>query len=137
MAGAGIRRVGANKSPFAAGKVGRVAFSVGTEAADIIIVTVTAYDQNKLNPVAERVALKYYLSNNANGDGLATVPTGGIAVSVDGTVIEDVTDLSGFLVTNASGVCKIAITDSGTPTLYLIVVLPDGTLQKSGAITFA
>jgi hypothetical protein len=35
------------------------------------------------------------------------------------------------------GDIDVTITDTGTPTMYLNLVLPDGSIATSGAITFA
>lgn len=132
-----VRQAAAKRSPWPSNAIGSgTTLTVGTEAADVITVTVQFKDVNHVN-LAQRVGCKYYLSTDAEGDNLASAPTGGVAAGAAGLVIEDVTDVSGWLVSNSSGVVNVAITDSGTPTLYLILILPDGTLKQSGAITFA
>jgi hypothetical protein len=46
-------------------------------------------------------------------------------------------DIVGVGLTNASGVIDISITQSGSGTLYLVVILPTGKIIVSSAITFA
>jgi len=41
------------------------------------------------------------------------------------------------VISEADGDIDVDITDSGTPTMYLVLVLPNGKLAVSDAITFA
>lgn len=133
----GLHKVRNARSPYFTSKVGGVTFTVGAEATNVITVTVQATDGNGHN-LAERVALQFYLSTDAEGDNLtASAPSSGIAAGASGVVIETIADKAGLLVTNSSGEAKVAITEASTPTFYLVVVLPDGSLTVSGAITFA
>lgn len=131
------RRSAGKKNPFGqAAKLGRVTLTVGTEAADVITVAVQAQNPNGQN-VAERVHFDWYLSTDAEGDNVtSSAATGGVAAGSNGVVGSVVTGKAGFAITNASGAVDIAITDSGAPTFYLIVRMPDGSLVASGAITF-
>ena len=52
-------------------------------------------------------------------------------------MIESVDNLSGLAVFGSDGKLDLDLEDSGSPTFYLNVVLPDGRLATSGAITFA
>lgn len=112
-------------------------FTVGTEATNAINVAVQLVDGTGVN-VAVRKALPWYLSSAANGGTrLGTAPNGGTAIGANGSLIESIAELSGLMIFNASGQADINITDSGTPTMYLVVVMPNGSLAVSGAITFA
>jgi len=114
-----------------------VAMTVGTEAGNVITVACQAQDRDGV-ALSHRVSLPWYLADDANGDTPASsAPSGGTAAGTDGAIIEWVAQLSGLAVTEADGDLDIAITDTGTPTLYLVFVLPDGRLTVSGAITFA
>lgn len=118
-------------------KLGAPAIAVGAEAVNAITVTVQLKDSANAN-VAARYAVKAYLSTDAEGDNVAAVaPTGGVAAGANGVVIEEIADKSFVLVTNATGEVDVVITDAGAPTFYLILVMPDGSLVASGAITFA
>lgn len=54
-----------------------------------------------------------------------------------GTIIPWVSKLSGLALTSAAGVVTISIGDSGTPTFYFNLVMPNGKRVRSAAITFA
>lgn len=141
MSEAGTRRSRYKDNPFYATKVGRIAFTVGAEAvfaANTIDVAVQCYNQDGLRAIGESVCLSWYLSSDATGRiPLGTAPTGGTVVGAAGGLIEDLAELSGKLITNSAGICNVRITDSGTITCYLCVVLPDGSIAISGAVTFA
>ncbi|TXH52453.1 MAG: hypothetical protein E6Q97_16020 [Desulfurellales bacterium] len=112
-------------------------FTVGAEAANAINVAVQLKDGQGV-ALARAAALPWYLATNATGLTPATsAPNGGTAAGTNGKIIEWTAELSGLMVFTAAGQANINITDSGTPTLYLVVVLPGGILAVSGAITFA
>lgn len=118
-------------------KVLDASFTVGAEAANVINVAVQLEWANG-EPVDRRQSVFGYLSTDADGDNVAaTAPTGGFAIGTNGVAIEVVADKAAHFVSNASGAFDINITDIGTPTFYLVVVLPSGDLMVSGAITFA
>jgi hypothetical protein len=112
-------------------------FTIGTEAANAINVAVQLYDRNNGNEITERVALNWYLASNATGDAIASAPTGGIAIGTDGLLLEWTNNISGLVVSEADGDIDVTLTDTGTPTFYLVLVAPDGKLYPSAAITFA
>lgn len=117
--------------------VASASFTVGAEAANAITVTVQLkkYDGSNLDFAA---ALNWYLATNSSGLTPATsAPNGGTAAGASGKIIESVAELSGLAVSTAAGVLTFVITDSTTPTFYLVLVLPGGKLAVSGAITFA
>ena len=112
-------------------------FTISAEAANAIAVAVQLYDRQNGNEVSERVGMAWYLASNANGDAIASAPSGGIAIGTDGLLLEWTNNVSGFVVSEADGDIDVVITDTGTPTVYLVLVAPDGKLYVSGAITFA
>jgi len=67
-----------------------------------------------------------------NGSDLTTAAFTDTTESLPGTVGK-----SGVLVSEADGDIDITITETSTPTFYLALVLPNGALAVSGAITFA
>ena len=114
-----------------------VQFTVGTEAANVINVAVQL---NTPEGVAldEVGVLDFYLADDAAGlTPSAVAPTGGIAIGTDGALIETVANLSGTMISEADGDIDIDVTDTGTPTFYLVCRLPMGGLAISPAITFA
>lgn len=113
------------------------AFTVGAEASNVINVSCQLKDGAGVN-IAVAKAYEWYLATNSTGLTPATsAPSGGTAAGTAGKIIEQVAELSGIMVFTAAGLCDINITDTGTPTLYLVVILPGGGLAVSGAITFA
>lgn len=123
-------------NPFQGVLPNNASFVIGEEAADVIAVSIQLKDG--LKDLAQRAAVDFYLSTNANGDNLlGTAPDGGIAIGTDGVLIPYVADIAGKLVSEVDGDIDITIEESGAATYYLVLVLPDGTLKVSGAITFA
>lgn len=113
-------------------------FTIGEEAANAIAVSVQLVDRENGNEIAERVAIPWYLSADANGDAIAAAaPSGGIAIGTDGLLLEWTANLSGLAVSEADGDLDVAITEAAAKTFYLILAMPDGKLYSSGAITFA
>lgn len=117
--------------------VNEVDFTIGAEASDVINVALQLQSSNE--DLGERAAVLAYLSGDAEGDGVVgTAPTGGVAAGTNGEVIAElVADKVFVLKTDAAGDVDVDLTDTGTPTFHLVVVLPDGTLAVSDAITFA
>lgn len=113
-------------------------FTVGAEAANAINVAIQLLDRDNGNEIGERVTMLWYLSADANGDAIAgAAPNGGIAIGTDGLLIEWAANLSGIVTSESDGDIDVTLTDSGTPTFYLVLVAPDGKLYASSAITFA
>jgi hypothetical protein len=115
--------------------------TVGTEAANVINASVQMLGSDAEN-LTDRACFVWYLSGDADGDGqLATEPTTmPVTVGTDGVILQDwdsTTDTMGHAITNASGAIDFDIGDTGTPTMYLIVILPNGRVKASSAITFA
>ena len=112
-------------------------FTVGAEAANVITVSVQLVDRNNGNELRERVALAWYLSADAGGDAIGTAPSVGTAAGTDGMLIEWTANVSGLVVSEADGDIDIAMTEAGALTNYLVLVMPDGKLYVSPAITHA
>ena len=114
-----------------------VTFVVGAEATNVINVGVTISDGRNV-AVDAIYTLTAFLSDSATGEGVnATAPDGGIAKGTNGNYIELVAGKNFLLQTNSSGLVDIDITESLADTWYLVIVLPDGTIAVSSAITFA
>lgn len=112
-------------------------FAIGTEQANAITVTVQLSDRRNGGDMSERVGVAWYLSSDANGDAIATAPSSGIAIGTDGLLIEWTANVAGFAVSEADGDIDVVLTEAGAGTWYLVLVMPDGKLYPSGAITFA
>lgn len=128
--------MGSNFNSHPKMKVG-AKFTVGAEDTNAINVAVQLVDRQNGNEINERIALTWYLAGDANGDSVASAPSGGIAIGTDGLLLEWTANVSGLVVSESDGDIDVTITDTGTPTMYLVLVAPDGKLLISGAITFA
>lgn len=112
--------------------------SVVAEDTDVVVVNVQLTDRENGNEIGERVALQWYLSDDAAGDSVvATAPSGGIDIGTDGLMMHGVTDKYGIVISEVDGDIDFDITEAGTDTFYLILVAPDGKLYPSAACTFA
>lgn len=111
--------------------------TVGTEGTDAISVTVQLKDGAGSN-ITAIAGFMWYLSGDSAGAGIVgTAPNGGTAIGASGKIAELVAEKAGFALTNATGEAIFTLTDSTTPTFYLVVILPLGKVVISSAITFA
>ena len=114
-----------------------VTYTIGTEAADVIIVSCqfTTLDGDDL---AEAVCVQQYLSSDSAGQTRVAAATT-LAVGTDGTILVEYTSNSIWsAVSETDGDLDISIGDaSGAATYYLNTVLPNGKLATSAVITFA
>jgi hypothetical protein len=118
-------------------KMGTPAFVIGAQGGDVINVGIQLKDSAGAD-LAVRGAVRAYLSDDANGDSIAaTAPDGGVAIGTDGVAIPLVAGKAFELVSEADGDIDLNITESSADTWFLILVMPDGRLVASGAITFA
>lgn len=130
----------ANAAAKAYNAFNRATFTIGAEAANVINVAVQLAEAKAGRNVGQRCVLKCYLADNADGHGLtATVPTSTVAIGTNGEKLAAlVTDKAFLILTDASGRFDLNLTQTAAPvTYYLVVVLPDGSLTISSAITYA
>lgn len=107
----------------------------GTEDTNVVNVVGTLLDAEGV-AVAKRTKLTAYLSDDANGDSLASTGNG-FAIGTDGLLLGELTaDHSYVFVTESDGTFDIDITETGTATYYLIVAMPNGELLASDVLTF-
>jgi len=119
------------------GKAAGCTYTIGAEAANVINCGFQIEDAAG-GDLAERACLFAYLSDDANGDSIAaSAPDGGVAVGTDGLAIPVVTSKAWMLTCESDGNIDLDITESGAATWYMILVLPNGELVASAAITFA
>ncbi len=122
-------------SPFKTIECDNVSFTVSAEAADVINVAMKL--KNGDDSLTQRVGVFAYLSDDANGDTLtATAPSGGIAIQVDGALVQSAANKSFDLVSETNGNIDINIPEAGAATWFLVIVLPSGGLLVSPAIAF-
>jgi hypothetical protein len=136
MAGRSATKVPPGKSPFYSNLVGDAAFTLGAETANARVVNVQLKDQNGRN-LTKKGCVKAYLSSDANGNAVAAAPDGAVVAGATGIVFQPVAKTYFTLVTNASGSVDISITDSTVRTMYLVLLLPDGSVKVSPAIAWA
>lgn len=112
------------------------AFTIGSEAGNEINVAVQLYD-GAGDAIATRCSINWYLSDDPDGDTLVAAATS-LAIGTDGLVIENISNSAGLVTTEADGSFDMTIGDaSGAATYYLVLVMGDGRLIVSDAITFA
>jgi hypothetical protein len=118
--------------------ISSAAFTIGTETANVIRVTVQLKDLAG-EDITERVGnVLGYLSATQDYPSFVSDPSGGWAiVSNSGTLSQFISNRVAHFTSNVSGVFAVDITESGTKTFYLVLVLPNGKLISSNAITFA
>ncbi len=111
--------------------------TVGVESGNEIYVSLTMRDRVGLDLVAPR-AVQAWLSDNADGSGVATTPPTTITADT-GLIVDPAGTLKAFtLVSDSSGLMEMTFAHSSNiAPLYLAVVLPDGSLLVSEAIDFA
>ncbi len=112
-------------------------FAVGVEdgTTSTIAVDVQLTDAKGV-ALAHRAGVYMYVSDDVNGDSLATaVDT--LAAGTDGMFQELLTGQAGMVMSESDGDIDISVTTSDARTVYLAVVLPDGSLATSTGLVFA
>jgi hypothetical protein len=110
--------------------------AVGADAGTTAALTIQLKKASGAD-MAARSNIKAYLSDDANGDSIvATAPSGGIAIGTDGLLIPIVANKAFMLTSESDGDIDLVVTEAGTKTLYLVLVMPNGKLVVSGAIAF-
>ena len=113
--------------------VGSVAFTVGTENTNVVLVTLQLKNENGDN-LAARTALRFYLSSDAAG-ATPAVLTSAAAAGASGAVVDGATN-GGVVITTAAGLAILSLTDTGAITRYVNVILPSGAVVTSPAATW-
>lgn len=119
-----------------AGAPANVVFTVGAQVSTTINVGMQVNDANG-DAVTAPMALHAYFSDSDDGSDLAGTPPDSVADGTDGFAIPLVAASIFTLVTDATGAIDIDVTEDGTDTWYLVVVLPNGSLVVSDAIAFS
>jgi hypothetical protein len=132
-------KIAGKHSPFGSfNAVADVSFTIGAETGgNTIAVTMQFKDANGKD-LAHAACVYAYFSDDAAGQTpLATASSGAVAIGTDG-LLQALEAKKQFMLTcEADGDADITIIEAGAKTMYLNVVLPDGTIKTSGAITFA
>ena len=122
-------------------QVASVVMTVGAETAEKIIVSCQFKDGNG-DDMTHAVGCVGYLSANAAGQAAASSANLTVDAGTDGFVqiLIDSDTQNNFLCTSeADGDLDVRVTDAsgGALTNYLVLVLPNGSIAVSDAITFA
>lgn len=114
-----------------------VDFTIGSESANVINVALQLKGPSG-REIQQRAAVTMYLSDDANGDSISSAPDS-VAIGTDGVIIDAYAASTAFTVVSESdGDIDIDITEAtGADEFFLVVILPNGELRVSDAITFA
>ena len=117
--------------------VNNATFTIATQVGTTINVGVQLKDSTGTSVTGVAVML-VYLSDSSNGNELVgTPPTGGTVIGTDGVLVPVLANKMFQIITNTSGHFDLNLTDSGTPSFYMVVVGANGKVLVSSAITFA
>ena len=116
--------------------VGGCTFTIGAEAANVINVAGQLIDTSG-NALTGRASVFVYLSDDQNGDSVASTAEGW-AIGTDGTLlISDASNQASLLLSEVDGDFDIDITETtGADTYYMVVILPSGRKVISDPIIF-
>lgn len=117
------------------GAVAGVSITVGTENTNVRAITIQLKDGQGAD-LAIRGSVHIAVFADANGDAfVATGGSTGIAVGTDGALLPIVTKKLFLAVSEADGDIDLTWTDTGTEAAYLGIILPNGKLVISAALT--
>lgn len=134
----GIRRPPEKNSPWPTNLVCGAAFTIYALDTNVIHVGVQLKDQNGDN-LADNVVghVGWHIANGKSGvDMIATALTGGVSAGADGGIVSVLAGKHGWAVSELGGHIDFNLTDSGNPTVYLAIRLPNGGLVVSQALRF-
>ena len=117
------------------GAVASASIVVGAENENVRAITIQLKD-GQGNDLAVRSAVHLALLLDANGDAFAaTGGSTGIAVGTDGALLPIVAKKYWLAISEADGDIDLTWTDTGTEAAYLAVILPNGKMIVSAALT--
>jgi len=130
--------IAAKHNPFASRDVvGLVEFTFGAEGSNIRNVAIQLQDV-KGNDLAVRASVLVYLSDDAEGDDLTATAATSIAIGTDGVAILLVAAKAYHVISEVDGDIDLAVEyTGGAKTWYVNVIMPDGSIITSSALTFA
>lgn len=114
--------------------------TVGAEAADSINVAIQLFNDAAKSTECTGVSVVTAILSDSASTAVpcTTAPDGDIAVGTDGAILtEHVADKVFVLESEADGDIDLDIGEAAGGTWYLHVILPDGAVEVSDAITFA
>ncbi|TZG26501.1 hypothetical protein [Sphingomonas montanisoli] len=108
---------------------------VGAEVANVRAITIQLKDAQG-NDLAHRATVQIAVLADANGDAFVAVGgTTGIAIGADGALLPIVAKKLFLAISEADGDIDLTWTDTGTDVAYLAVILPNGRMIISAALT--
>lgn len=140
LGAARIRKLELGQAGSEAPVMSYATFSAAAETVgNMIAVTVRLVDADGKR-LSGAVVLDCWLSDASAGTGVSTTaPNGGVAMGATGTIVKAFAADKDWKVSfGTDGSAVFNITDSGTPTFYLVIQNPaTGKITVSSAITFA
>ncbi len=117
------------------GRVASASITVGAEASNVRAIAIQLKD-GQGRDLAIRSAVQIAVLADANGDAfVATGGSSGIAVGTDGALLPVVAKKLFLAISEADGDIDLTWTDTGTEAAYLAVILPNGKMIISAALT--
>ncbi len=114
--------------------LGGATITVGSEQGSTINVVIQLTDQLGRD-MASVACVQAYLSDNADGSTVGTAHSTTPAINGDGLLQELITKLVFLLTSESDGDISIDFVDSSAQSIWLCIMLPDGSLVISDAIT--
>lgn len=129
--------LGERVRPWTKSRQKSVKFTIGAEAGNVIKVTGTVYGDRR--KASGQGVLRVWLTQNTTSLAVAgTAPSGTVVIAAKGTIVaSEVSKLVHTIVTDANGEFDLNVTEAGVATWYVCVQLPDGSVVRSAAVTFA
>lgn len=117
------------------GGVASASISVAAEISNVRQIVIQLKD-GQGNDLAIRSAVRIAVLADANGDAfVATGGSTGIAVGTDGALLTIVAKKLFLAISEADGDIDLTWTDTGTEAAYLAVILPNGKMIITAALT--
>jgi hypothetical protein len=120
-------------------KILDVDFSIAAEDSNAIITTITVKSAVTGKSMGRAVGLPFYISSDSAGQTLEAGTDLTPTADTNGLIIVDGGDskVAGYIVTETTGLMGFKIADAGADTYYINLIMPDGRIETSGAITLA
>lgn len=132
------RKVLAKRNPYSGRGVYGATFVIGAETGGNTKAVGIQLTGANGEDVASRQVVGMYLSDDANGDSvIAVAPSGAVAVGTDGTLMVLEAKKQWRVISEADGDIDFTIVEAAAKTLYVVLIMPDGSVVVSGAVTFA
>lgn len=108
--------------------------TVGAETGGTTIKVTIQLTDALGDDMAKVSCLTAYLSDNSDGSTVGSAHSTSPAINADGLLQALITDLVFLLTSESDGDIDIDFVDSGAQTIYLCLIMPDGSLVISDAI---